>query len=148
MENRDIGTPSLLRFVLVIRIRRLKWKCNEPGSRLQGQGRSTNAHLGHQSGIYNSQVTFAPRPLSPLPVCGERGTEGAVRALVRGFHPRLLNLLPSGEHGFSPGRPSPLQSGTEGFETASTPPMRWAAGCSACCYGTTGRRTDEGCSLS
>ena len=39
----------------------------------------------------------------------------------RGFHPRLLNLLPSGEHGFARSGPSTLQSGTVGFETASSP---------------------------
>ena len=43
---------------------------------------------------------WPPHPLSPLPAGGERGADGGVWGLVRGFHPRLLNLLPSGEHGF------------------------------------------------
>jgi len=39
-----------------------------------------------------------PHPLPPLPDSGERGAGGGVWGPVRGFHPRLLNLLPSGEH--------------------------------------------------
>ena len=41
-----------------------------------------------------------PSPPSPLPAGGERGAEGGVWGFVRGFHPRLLNLLPFGERGF------------------------------------------------
>jgi hypothetical protein len=36
-------------------------------------------------------------PPAPLPASGERGGEGGVRGLVRGFHPRLFRLLPCGE---------------------------------------------------
>jgi hypothetical protein len=34
----------------------------------------------------------------PSPAARERGAEGEVRAPFRGFHPRLLNFLPCGEH--------------------------------------------------
>jgi len=45
---------------------------------------------------------------------------------IRGFHPSadgLLNLLPVGEHGFARSRASILQSGKEGFGTASSLPQ-------------------------
>jgi hypothetical protein len=44
--------------------------------------------------------TGALSPPTPLPASGERGAEGGVRGLVRGFHPSadgLLMLLPCGE---------------------------------------------------
>jgi len=63
------------------------------------------------------------RPLTPFPrspVAGRGVPEAGCGALVRGLHPRLLNLLPSGEHVVTCGRPLQLSPAVR---------SRLAAGC-------------------
>jgi len=77
-----------------------------------------------------SHVTIANRNAltTPDPSSARRGIAELERLapqgldIVRGVHPSadgLLNLLPSGEHGFTRSRRFPLQPGIGGFETAS-----------------------------
>jgi hypothetical protein len=68
----------------------------------------------------NAPGNVAPHPLSPLPACGERGAEGGAWGHCPGASPPATQLLPSGEHGFTRSRRSPLQPGIRGLETASS----------------------------
>ena len=56
----------------------------------------------------------------PRPPRERSALQGLDMSRVRGFHPRLLNELPSGEHGFECNRPSTLQPTYRGFETTSS----------------------------
>jgi hypothetical protein len=70
----------------------------------------------------NAPGNVIPSPPFPSPrPRGEGCRRRGVGASVRGFHPRLLNLLPSAEYGCSRSRPSTLRSRREGFETTSRP---------------------------
>jgi len=67
-------------------------------------------HVSSRGQRPRNRRPLTPFPLSPL--AGRGVPKAGCGVLVGGFHPRLLNLLPSGEHGFMHSRPYPVQWGT------------------------------------